>query len=245
MPGTLSKLLRKTKDACGVFNEATCKANCKMSATRAKMAMNKESATREAIQREVAKLIQENKLEKARVKAEQYMQSEKTEVALDVLETHLELLHTRTGYVASSRHMPEDLRVCVATIMHCEGKIPIDELKIVCDQLRMKWGSSFQTKILDPEGHDAHPKIVDALSIYPPSAVTIESCLSTIAQKHGIEYLPALPEPNELTIEELQAGAPPEPSTAPAGSIPEPFLEADFHTNQNGGSGYPGRGGCP
>ena len=76
----MKKLIRKTKDACGIFNEATCKANCKMAATRANMMINKENATRVRLENEVAELIRNMKLEKARVKAEQVLQSEKTEM---------------------------------------------------------------------------------------------------------------------------------------------------------------------
>ena len=80
MPSRMKKLIRKTKDACGIFNEATCKANCKMAATRANMMINKENATRVRLENEVAELIRNMKLEKARVKAEQVLQSEKTEM---------------------------------------------------------------------------------------------------------------------------------------------------------------------
>ena len=67
----------------------------------------------------------------------------------------------------------------------------VDELHVVADQLKRKWGDHFAENQLSPNGEDCHPKIVDCLSIFPPSENTIESCISAICEKRGIPYLSA------------------------------------------------------
>ena len=48
-----------------------------------------------SLRREIAALLRDSKEEKARIKAEQFIQEEKMECALDILETLCELLITR------------------------------------------------------------------------------------------------------------------------------------------------------
>ena len=101
-----------------------------MAAGRAKQYMNKTICLKQQLERETVALIKANKLEKARIKAEQTLQKAHLETAFDVLETMLELLSTRIEIVANSRQLPQDLYVCISSISYCVDRVDNPELQV-------------------------------------------------------------------------------------------------------------------
>eukprot|EP00920_Eleutheroschizon_duboscqi_P019801 GHVT01047539.1.p1 GENE.GHVT01047539.1~~GHVT01047539.1.p1 ORF type:complete len:257 (-),score=44.60 GHVT01047539.1:220-990(-) len=76
------------------FNAAVCAANLQMAVARAKMNRNKLLNARYGLEIDIANLIRDGKDQRAYVRAEQLLRSERSEAALDLLQTICEAVHS-------------------------------------------------------------------------------------------------------------------------------------------------------
>ena len=91
------------------WNVNKAKAFLMTSSKRAKMVRNKHLKEIKLAEREILQFIQDNRLDKARIKAEVLIMHRKLESAMDIIESMCELLETRIAYIDQASTLPLDL----------------------------------------------------------------------------------------------------------------------------------------
>ncbi|CEL92099.1 unnamed protein product [Vitrella brassicaformis CCMP3155] len=173
-----------------------------MTVNRAKLSQNKLENNKKALRREMAHLLREDKEEKARIKAEQFLQDQKMECALDILETMCDLLATRMRYIESEKDCPSDLSGTIASVLYCEKRAGIDDLAEVRKQFEIKYGREFVETAADNKNQEVHFKLVQLLSVMPPAEHEVVKVLKDVAAEYDVQWN-APPEPAEPSLSDF------------------------------------------
>ncbi|KEP60383.1 UNVERIFIED_CONTAM: hypothetical protein HHA_291170 [Hammondia hammondi] len=185
------------------FDPVTCKSSLKMAMSRARMNQNRLQNSIRIQRSEIATLISEGKEERARLKAEQLLHECRLERAMDILYTLCELIVTRMNYLTSENCCPSDLLSAVHSVLYCEPRLSVDELKTVRRQFTIKYGQQFVEEAVKNAKQEAHFKLVHSLSLAQPVEVEILEVLKSVAEEYGVI--------NRLLgshVEELKASSP-------------------------------------
>ena len=172
------------------YNESKLKPNFKMASQRIKMLVNKKSTSIKLQKREIAKLLDDGKEEKARIKVEGCIRDDFTIEALEIIELLCELLHERVKYISSNEECPSDIKEAVFTLIWSANKIDISELEAIKSQFGWKYGSKFVKLAEDNVDNIVNERIVNKLSVKPPSADIVISYLKEIAKEYNLNWTP-------------------------------------------------------
>jgi len=141
------------------------------------------------LKREIAGLLRDNKEEKARIKAEQFIQEQKMECAYDIIETQCELIATRLKFIESQKDCPADLKPTLHSILYSESRAGIDELAEVRKQLQNKFGKEFVERAQTNADEVVHQKLIFLLSVAPPAEYEVVRVLRDVAQEFGVSWV--------------------------------------------------------
>lgn len=177
------------------YNEAKLKPHLKMASQRIKIVANKKSTALKIQKREIAKLLEDGKEEKARIKVEGVIRDDFTIEALEILELLCDLVHERIRYISSSATCPVDIKEAVSTLIWSADKIDIAELITIKSQFDWKFGSIFVKSALDnldPIGNESvvNERIVNKLAVTPPSSFLVIGYLKEIAKEYNLAWIP-------------------------------------------------------
>ncbi|PHJ24572.1 regulator of vps4 activity in the mvb pathway protein [Cystoisospora suis] len=191
------------------FDSAVCKASLKMAMSRARMNQNKLQNSIRVQRAEIAVLLSEGKEERARLKAEHLLRESRMERAMDILQTLCELIVTRMNYLSSEKFCPSDLLSPVHSVLYCEPRLNIDELKVVRKQLAMKYGQHFVEEAVKNGKQEAH---------FKPVELEILEVLTSVAKEYGVSRWLANAEENTERSPHSPGFIPKPPSAC--GSVP-------------------------
>ena len=116
------------------WNPNKLKAFLMTAGKRAKLQRNKHIKDIKLIEREVLQFIQENRSERATIKAEQILQHRKLELAMDIIESICDLLETRMSYIEQCSSLPAELIQPIATLFYASSRAEVPELADVRKQ---------------------------------------------------------------------------------------------------------------
>eukprot|EP00752_Nemacystus_decipiens_P014734 g13122.t1 len=234
----MSSLLKK---AGLVFDENKVKPFLKMSIQRLNLLVNKKANHIKISKKEIARLLQDGKEEKARIKVEQVIREDFTIEAYDILELHCELVSERMRLVASQKDVPPDMEQAICTIIWAADRAEVSELSTVKSQFGKKYGQEYVKSADLNEDGCVNPKVVEKLDCQPPSAFVVTEYLMGIAEEYGVDYTPAEPVRRKSSLDTENAAA----AAAAAASGPQPAYEAPstLHPSSGGGAGPPPSGG--
>ena len=185
--------MNKFLSALNGWQSNKAKASLMTSAKRAKLVRNKMLKDIRVAEREIVQFIQDERLDKTRIKAEQVIQYRRMEGAMDIVESMCDLLETRIAYIDQSSSIPKDLIQPISSLFYASERCEVPELAEVRTQLSAK----FSRKDLDfvPE-RDVHPKLLSLLTVTPPEEFEIEALISEIAAANKVTYsAPQAPAP--------------------------------------------------
>nr|CEL68549.1 TPA: IST1 homolog protein, putative [Neospora caninum Liverpool] len=168
------------------FDPVACKSSLKMAMSRARMNQNRLQNSIRIQRSEIAALISEGKEERARLKAEHMLRECRVERAMDILYTLCELIVTRMNYLTSEKCCPSDLLSAVHSVLYCEPRLNIDELKTVRRQFTIKYGQLFVEEAVKNDKQEAHFKLVHSLSLTQPVELEILEVLKSVAEEYGV-----------------------------------------------------------
>ncbi|CAM9415815.1 unnamed protein product [Chrysoparadoxa australica] len=162
-----------------------------MSIQRLQMLVNKKTNNIKRNQREIAKLLSEDKEEKARIRVEQVINEDFTIEAYEILELQCELIAERMRLIESEKECPADLDQAICTIVWAADRSEVAELAEVKKQFVKKYGSKFLERAMENESGCVNERVVKKLSITPPTAYLVQSYLKEIAAANNVDWEPA------------------------------------------------------
>lgn len=185
------------------YQESKLKPNLKMAVQRLQISLNKKSSAVKHQKREIAKLLEEGKEEKARIKVEHVIREDFTMESMEIVELLCELLHERVRYVSSQKECPPDLLEACSSLIWCSSRLEVAELQEVCRQLTKKFGKPFAERAAANEGGVVNERLVNKLSVSPPSAYLVVSYLQEIAKEYNVTWTPT-----DIGVGDLDAAVP-------------------------------------
>ena len=185
------------------YQESKLKPYLKMAVQRLQIANNKKGNAVKFQKRDIAKLLEDGKEEKARIKVEHVIREDFTMESYEIIELLCELLHERVRYLSTSEECPADLLECVCTLIWCTNHVDIAELLEVKKQLIKKFGKEFG-KISETNGNGkVNERLMVKLSVAPPSALLVVSYLQEIAKEYKVAWTPT-----DIGVNDLSAAVP-------------------------------------
>lgn len=193
------------------YQEKKLKPFLKMAVQRLQIAGNKKGTACKHAKREIAKLLEIGKEEKARIKVEHVIREDFTMESYELIELLCELLHERVKYMSSQKECPPDLIEAVTTLIWCTDRVDIAELNEVKKQLSLKFGKEFSLAAQANATGRVNERLLEKLSVKPPSAHLVVSYLTEIAKEFDVSW-----QPTEIGVNDLAA-----PVNTPVGfSVP-------------------------
>jgi vacuolar protein sorting-associated protein IST1 len=188
------------------------KVQLKLAISRLRMTQQKDTAIAKQQRRSMAQLLEEKKLESARIRVENIIRSDITTELHEILELYCELLIARsqlldTGSTAglslkgSSKHadsgdvdIDPGLQEAVRSIIYAAPRTEIKELHQARALLIEKYGKDFALSAMDGEG--VAERVLKKLRVDAPSQELVDKYLRLIAETYNVRF-PGDPLPSE------------------------------------------------
>lgn len=164
------------------------KVQLKLTISRLRMVQQKDEALAKQQRRAMAQLIEQNKIESARIRVENIIRSDMNTELLEIIELYCELLLARAGLLEAKECDPgleEAIRSIIYSAPRIEG---VKELGTVRQLLAEKYGKEFTLAAMEAEG--VPERVVKKLAVEPPKKELVESYLGAIADTYNVEYPP-------------------------------------------------------
>ena len=217
----------------GGFKSSKLQVNLKLSMQRFKLLEKKKTEQAMKSRREIADLIKNGRIERARIKVEHIVREDYLVEAMEILELYCDLLLARMGLLETMAYCEEGLSESVNTLIWATPRLQADvqELEQVSKQLSLKFGKTFGEQARANRTGAVNEKVIHRLGVQAPSPSLVEQYMSVIAKNYNVHY-----EPDTSVMIE--------------GNIPEPITEKTFQLDPRGpsppsGPGYPPYGGPP
>lgn len=185
------------------YDETKMKPYLKMAVHRLKLANSKKGSAVKHQKKEIAKLLEDGKEEKARIKVEHIIREDFTMESYEIIELLCELVHERVKYLSSTKECPPDLLEAVTTLIWCTPRVDIEELNEVKKQLIKKFGKEFGKNAEESTNENINERLMNKLSVKPPSANLVISYLKEIAAEYNVSW-----EPTNLGVDDLSSAMP-------------------------------------
>lgn len=185
------------------YQEKKLKPYLKMAVQRLQIAGNKKGTACKHQKREIAKLLEDGKEEKARIKVEHVIREDFTMESYELVELLCELLHERVKYMSAQKECPSDLMETVCSLIWCADRVDIVELNQVKKQLSYKFGKEFAKAAEANANGKVNERLLEKLSVQPPSAHLVVAYLKEIAKEYNVDW-----EPTEIGVTDPNAAVP-------------------------------------
>lgn len=182
------------------FDPNKLRPHLKMAIQRIMLVRNRKVNAGKVQRRDIAAMLKEGKDEKARIRAEALIREDRVCDALDILELYCELVAERMRFMVSERGCPPDMREQISTLIWAATRVEIPELSEVRRQLTLKYGDEFgHAALVDKEGC-VNAKVVEKLTIQPPSSQAVSQYLKAIAEEAHVDWTPSDPDPVAVAV---------------------------------------------
>ncbi|KAJ3556496.1 hypothetical protein NM688_g1999 [Phlebia brevispora] len=166
-------------------------ANIALRVQRLRTLQEKKAAQAKAARRDIAVLLEKNKLETARIKVENIINEDIHIELLELLELYCELLLARFGLLDQNTREPDPgVSEGVCAIIHAAPRTELKELHILRDILMHKYGRDFSIAVMENKDGCVTERITKKLVTHTPSAELVDAYLAEIAKGYGVEWVP-------------------------------------------------------
>nr|CAG8441867.1 7659_t:CDS:2 [Entrophospora candida] len=152
------------------FNPNRLKVQLKLAINRIKLAQQKKNVSSKLQRKEIATLLENNKVESARIRVEGIIHDDYYVEAMEVLELYCELLIARFGLLE-------------------QMKLDIKELLPIRDQFISKFGKEFVKNAVENVNDCVNERIVQKLIVDNPDSFLVERYLEEIAKSFNLDDL--------------------------------------------------------
>ena len=194
----MAQLLRKLLQPR--FSAEKLKPHAKMAMHRFQIVNSKKATAIKAQKKEIAALLAEGKVEKARIRVEHLIRMDWTIEANEILAIMCELVHERVRYLAASPHCPSDMHEAICSLIWAANRAECPELVQIAKLFHSKFGDEFYETAFQNEARCVNERVLQRLSVQPPSSYHVQRYLSSIASEFGVDWEPEeAPAPDVLT----------------------------------------------
>lgn len=193
------------------FSQDKLKPFLKMAVHRFGILKSKKTNLIKTEKRAIAEMLRDDKEEKARIKVEHVIRQDFTIEAYDILELYCDLVHERMRLIVFEKECPADLNETISTLIWASNRTECPELSEIANQFRLKYGKEFYERALANTDGCVNERVVQKLSIQPPTAYLTREYLTNIASEFEVDWVPT-----DLGVsdQDLRMG----PTPAPTGS---------------------------
>ncbi|KAL2157517.1 hypothetical protein VTH06DRAFT_6068 [Thermothelomyces fergusii] len=166
------------------------KVQLKLAIARLRMVQKRDEALSRTQRRAMATLLEQGKVESARIRVENIIRSDITTELHEMLELYCELLLARAGLLESSPTCDPGLEEAVKSIIYAAPKTEIKELLAVRALLADKFGKEFVLQAMENRDGRVSERVVRKLSVAPPREELVQGYLEEIAKAYGVDWPP-------------------------------------------------------
>nr|CAG4641203.1 EOG090X0DNH [Eulimnadia texana] len=173
-------------------NYAKLKTNLRLAVNRLKLLEKKKTELGLKARKEIADYLTANKAERAKIRVEQIVREDYIVEAMELLEMYCDLLLARFGLVQQMKTLDEGLAEAISSLIWVAPRMQADctELKIIADQLALKYGKQYAVACRDNSIGTVSSKLMHKLSVQAPPKILVEKYLIEIAKNYNISYEP-------------------------------------------------------
>ena len=154
--------------------------------------------------------------DKARIRIESVIRKQREMAGEEILELMCDLLLERCTLIATEKTMPADLSETVHTVVWAAARTQVDELKVVKEQLLLRYGSQLKKEHSGPDGRHVNAEVEERLVGLPISEETKLNEFDCIAKEYEVRRRGIAPS----TPDTCGASASPIPCLLPLVALP-------------------------
>lgn len=152
------------------------------------MVQKRDEALAKTQRRAMAQLLEQNKVDSARIRVENIIRSDIITELHEILELYCELLLARAGLLEASPTCDPGLEEAVKSIIYAAPKTEIKELQTVRTLLAEKFGKEFVLQATENSDGKVSEGVVKKLSVTPPKDELVQGYLEEIARAYGVDW---------------------------------------------------------
>ncbi|PVF93813.1 DUF292-domain-containing protein [Serendipita vermifera] len=173
------------------WNAARTKVQLKLAVQRLRTTQEKKESLAKAARRDIATLVERQKLETAKVKVEAIIHDDIHVELLEILELYCELLIARFGLLDSPAKEPDPgVYEAICAVIHAAPRTELKELHVLREMLMHKFGREFSLAVMENKDGCVSPRVMRKLTVDTPPAALVEAYLEEIAKGYGVPYTP-------------------------------------------------------
>ncbi|KKA27817.1 hypothetical protein TD95_003916 [Thielaviopsis punctulata] len=181
------------------------KVQLKLAIARLRMVQKRDEALSKTNRRSMAQLLEQGKVESARIRVENIIRTDILTELHELLELYCELLLARAGLFEGSGPCDPGLEEAVKSLIYAAPKTEIKELQTVRALLAERFGKEFVLAATENVGGGVSDKVVRKLQVVPPREELVQGYLEEIAHAYGVAW-PHRETPAFLEDEDVVAG---------------------------------------
>ncbi|KAF2760147.1 DUF292-domain-containing protein [Pseudovirgaria hyperparasitica] len=172
------------------------KVQLKMSISRLRMVQQKDTALAKQQRRALSQLVEQGKLESARIRVENIIRSDITTELHEILELYCELLlarsqlldppSTSTAPSSPSTYCDPGLEEPVRSLIYAAPRTEVKELHMARNILIEKFGKEFALSAMEGEG--VAERVLKKLKVETPSRDLVDAYLGEICKAYGVPF---------------------------------------------------------
>ena len=170
------------------YSEAKLKVYLKQATQRITLANNKRSTASSRHKREIGKLIEDGKFEKAIIRVEHVIRDDYTMEAYEIVELMCDLLYERIRQITKAEACPPDLVEAISTVIYVSTRLGVSELEEARKQFRKKYGKEFVELCTENSRGTVNPRVVEKLNLIAPSPLLVRSYIKEIAKEFCVPW---------------------------------------------------------
>ncbi|CAG7816247.1 unnamed protein product [Allacma fusca] len=181
------------------------KTNLKLAVQRLKLMEKKKTELALKARKEIADYIRDGKVDRAKIRVEHVIREDYIVEAMELVEMYCDLLLARFGLLQQMKELDEGLKEAISSLIWVALRLQTDcaELKLISDQLTVKYGKPYAMSCLDNSVGTVLPKLIQKMSVQAPPKVLVEKYLIEIAKNYNVDYEPDQKILDEEQLEEL------------------------------------------
>lgn len=152
------------------------------------MVQKRDEALSKTNRRAMAQLLEQGKVESARIRVENIIRTDILTELHELLELYCELLLARAGLLEGAGPCDPGLEEAVKSLIYAAPKTEIKELQTVRGLLAERFGKDFVLAATDNLGGDVSEKVVRKLQVTPPREELVQGYLEEIAHAYGVVW---------------------------------------------------------
>ncbi|EPZ35385.1 DUF292, eukaryotic domain-containing protein [Rozella allomycis CSF55] len=169
------------------FSPTRCKVQLKLAINRIKLFQSKKQSLNQNQRREIADLLENNKIESAKIRVENIIREDYMLEVLEILQLYCETLIARFGLLEHMSVCDPSIEEAIKTLIYAAPRSEVQELLVLRDMFLCKYGKDFVKDVVE-NNQNVNERIVQKLKIQTPDPLLVNQYLIEIAKAFNVVY---------------------------------------------------------